>query len=107
MKRKVGRVGSNVKPIPAAKVFAKARHSAAYRTAFDALDAEFTLIESLLKARAAAGLTQAQVADRMDTSQGNVARLETGRVAPSIRTLERYAHATGHRLKIMLEPLPS
>jgi DNA-binding XRE family transcriptional regulator len=55
-------------------------------------------------ARARAGLTQAQVARRMKTTQTAIARLEGGRVKPSTRTLERYAKATGHRLVIGFEP---
>jgi transcriptional regulator with XRE-family HTH domain len=33
-----------------------------------------------------------------------VSRLESGRVKPSTRTLERYAEATGHKLRISLTP---
>jgi len=93
-----------VRAVPGATVFAKARKSAAYQKAFDGLEDEFTLLSTLIKARVDAGLTQEQVASRMETSQGNVARLETGKVEPSIRTLKRYARATGHRLKISFEP---
>jgi transcriptional regulator with XRE-family HTH domain len=35
-----------------------------------------------------------------------VARLESGRVKPSTRTLERLAAATGMRLRISFEPAP-
>ena len=40
----------------------------------------------------------------MGTTESAVSRLESGRVKPSIRTLERYAEATGHRLRMSLEP---
>jgi transcriptional regulator with XRE-family HTH domain len=39
----------------------------------------------------------------MNTTQAVVARLESGRVKPSTRTLERFAEATGTRLKISFE----
>ncbi len=45
-------------------------------------------------------------ARRMGTTQAVVARLEGGKVRPSTRTLERFAAATGCKLKISLEPLP-
>ena len=90
--------------VPAASVFAKARKNPAYAKAYSAMDEEFSLLSALIKARVASGLTQEQVADRMATSQGNVARLETGKVTPSLKTLKRYARATGHRLRISLEP---
>ncbi len=76
----------------------------AYRDAYDALESEFGVINSLIKARTRAKLSQAEVASRMGTTESVVSRLESGRVKPSTRTLERYARATGHRLQISLEP---
>ncbi|MCK9918959.1 helix-turn-helix transcriptional regulator [Microbacteriaceae bacterium K1510] len=72
-----------------------------YRKEYDALEEEFLLIA----ARARAGLSQAELAKRMKTTQSAIARLESGRATPSTRTLQRYAEATGHRLKITFEPL--
>jgi transcriptional regulator with XRE-family HTH domain len=40
----------------------------------------------------------------MGTAQAAVARPEGGRVEPSPRTLERFARATGARLRIRFEP---
>ena len=65
--------------------------------------AEFALAAAMVAARASAGLTQDELAHRMRTTQPVVARLESGRVWPSTRTLERYAFATGSRLKILFE----
>lgn len=76
-----------------------------YRREYDALEEEFALAAALLSARDRAGLTQAQVARRMKTTQTAVARLEGGRLNPSTRTLARYAQATGHRLVIGFEPI--
>jgi len=74
------------------------------RSAYDALEEEFDLARQLIRARGAAGMTQEQVAAAMGTTQAAVARLESGRVKPSTRTLQRYAQATGARLKISLQP---
>ena len=41
----------------------------------------------------------------MKTTQSTIARLESGRGQPSTRTLDRFAKATGHRLKISFEPV--
>ena len=76
----------------------------AYRREYEALAEEFALASALLDARSRAGLTQAQVARRMRTTQTAIARLEGGRVKPSTRTLERYARATAHRLVIGFAP---
>jgi transcriptional regulator with XRE-family HTH domain len=73
------------------------------RAEYDALEGEFSISEALIRARAKANMTQEQVAEKMQTSQSYVARLESGRVSPSMKALQRYAAATGAKLKISLE----
>jgi transcriptional regulator with XRE-family HTH domain len=58
-------------------------------------------------ARSRAGLTQAELARRIGTSQPVVARLESGSANPTLATLERALNATGHRLRLSAEPQPS
>jgi ribosome-binding protein aMBF1 (putative translation factor) len=74
-----------------------------YRREYEAQQDEFSLAAALIEARARAGLTQEQVAQCMNTTQAVVARLEGGGSRPSTRTLEKYARATGTRLKISFE----
>ena len=74
-----------------------------YRAAYDALGPEFELARALIAVRSRAGLTQAQLARRMNTTQSVIARMESGRVRPSAKTLEKVARATGTRLKISFE----
>ena len=76
-----------------------------YRKEYDALEEEFALAAEVAKARGRAGLSQAELARRMKTTQSTIARLESGRGRPSTRTLDRFAKATGHRLRISFEPL--
>jgi transcriptional regulator with XRE-family HTH domain len=83
----------------------KWRKSLEYTAAYDALAEEFQLAKLLIEARTRAGLSQPQLARRMKTSQSYIARLESGRVTPSTRALERFAAATGSRLRIAFEPL--
>jgi predicted transcriptional regulator len=68
---------------------------------------EFDLARALIAARTAAGLSQAQLARRMETSQSYIARLEGGKVRPPTDALERFAHATRTRLRIVFEPHPA
>jgi ribosome-binding protein aMBF1 (putative translation factor) len=75
-----------------------------YRAAYDALDEEFQFARALIQARTRAGLTQTQLARRMKTSQSYVARIEAGKVRPSTRALQRFAEATGTRLRITFQP---
>lgn len=78
----------------------------AFRREYEALEGEFAVATELIRARARAGLTQAEVAKRMRTTQSVVARLESGAALPSLRTLERYARATHSRpvVKLVREP---
>ena len=78
-----------------------------YKAEYDALDEEFQLAATLIQARTHAGLSQTQLARRMKTSQSYVARIESGQVKPSADALERFARATGFRLKISFEPVPA
>ncbi len=74
-----------------------------YRKAYEALEEEFVLASAVIDARNRAGMTQQELARKMGTTQPVVARLESGRVRPSMRTLERLAEATGSRLLISFE----
>lgn len=71
---------------------------------YDKLDEEFVLLDEFLKARASAGFTQADVAERIGTTQSAIARLESGssKHSPSLATLRKYAHALGCRLELRL-----
>ena len=70
----------------------------AYAKAYADLEPEFQIASAVIKARATAGLTQADLATRMDTTQTAIARLESGNTMPSTRTLKRVAEATGLRM---------
>ena len=61
------------------------------------------LLADLIERRHRAGLSQAELARRMGTSQPAVARLEAGGVDVRLSTLERYAAAVGVRLQVRLE----
>ncbi|WFP60388.1 helix-turn-helix transcriptional regulator [Mesorhizobium sp. WSM4904] len=71
---------------------------------YEALEEEFALAEALIKARGEADMTQEEVAAAMGTTQAVIARLESGRNMPSTRTLQRFAKATGSKLRISFEP---
>ena len=92
----------SLKTIPIAASLAKWRDDSAYVEAYDALEEEFAFASQVIAARARAGLSQAELAERMDTSQSAIARLESGRSKPSVRTLEKLAAATGAKLRISL-----
>jgi transcriptional regulator with XRE-family HTH domain len=83
---------------------ARALRRPGVKKAYDELAEEFSFIDEVLKARAASGLTQAELAARVGTTQSAIARLESGtpKHSPSIVTLQRYARAIGYRLEVKL-----
>jgi len=92
--------------IPVERIAKRWMKEPGFRKGYDALEPEFALASLLIEARSRANLTQAQLAEKMRTSQSTIARLESGKAKPSLSTLERLAKATGMRLKISLEPEP-
>jgi transcriptional regulator with XRE-family HTH domain len=83
---------------------AQALGNAEVQAEYDKLSSEFALLDEFLKARAAQGLTQAQVAEKIGTTQSAVARMESGRGkhSPSLATLSKYAEALGCSLEVRL-----
>ena len=74
-----------------------------YQKAYEELNTEFELASAIISARAGAGITQQELAKRMNAKQSAIARLESGKQNTTIETLERIAQATGTHLKISFE----
>jgi transcriptional regulator with XRE-family HTH domain len=74
------------------------------KKAYDELAEEFAFFDEVLKARAESGLTQAEVAARVGTTQSAIARLESAepKHSPSIATLQKYAKALGYKVEVRL-----
>ena len=70
------------------------------KKAYDALEAEFSIMQALIDARKQSGLTQKQLAERTGIAQADISRLERGIGNPSLKTLHRLAEGMGMRLKI-------
>jgi transcriptional regulator with XRE-family HTH domain len=71
-----------------------------YRADHEALETEFAIAAAIIDARAQAGLTQEQLAERMHVKQPFVARLESGSPNATLKTLQKVAKATGTHLNI-------
>jgi predicted transcriptional regulator len=69
------------------KLKARLLASPGVKAEYDALAPEFEIAAELLRARLRAGLSQAELAERMGTSQSTIARLENGHSLPSVATL--------------------
>jgi ribosome-binding protein aMBF1 (putative translation factor) len=88
--------------IPFEKLKARLLVNPKVKAEYDTLAPEFEISAELVKARLRAGLSQAQLAMRMRTSQSTIARLESGQTLPSTKTLLRFAKATGSKFHVRL-----
>ncbi len=82
---------------------AKALANPEVKAEYERLEPEFKLIRALLAMRETAGLTQAQVAIKMGTSESSVCRLEAGAANPTIKTLVKYAKACDCELNLTFQ----
>jgi len=76
-----------------------------FRMAWKSLDTEFELINSMLKARGKAGLSQKELAERIGTKQPALSRLESGGFEKAtLETLKKIADALDAQLIVKLQP---
>lgn len=71
------------------------------KAAYDALEPEYRLADSLIKARLAKKLTQEELAQQAGVTQNTITRLESGTTNPTVGTLSRVASALGQELKLV------
>lgn len=72
----------------------------AFKAEYDALEAEFAIIQAMITARQKTGMTQKQLAERTGIHQSDISKLERGNGNPSLRTLSRLAEGLGMKLKV-------
>ncbi len=88
------------------KLKAEALKRKSVREEYDRLEPEFTLLKEMLKARNKAGLSQAQIAEKMGTKSPAITRLESsltsGKHSPSLATIKKYLEAINCRLEIKI-----
>lgn len=84
----------------------KALKKLAVRKEYERLEPEFTLLREMLRARNKAGLSQAQIAERMGTKSPSITRLESalssGKHSPSLATIKKYLEVLNYRLEIKI-----
>jgi transcriptional regulator with XRE-family HTH domain len=79
----------------------------AVRQEYDELRPQFDVAVQALRLRLEAGMTQAQLAEKMGTKQSVISRFERGESSPSTRFLQRLARALGTELRVSLGRLTS
>lgn len=77
----------------------------AFKAEWDASEAEYQIIKSMLEARHRKDITQKQLSEITGIAQADISRIENGNANPSIQTLVRLAEGMGMRLKIEFVPV--
>ncbi len=75
-----------------------------FKKEYDALDAEFSIVQTMIDARKVSGLTQKDLAERTGIAQADISKLENGNANPSLKTLQRLADGMGMKLKLEFVP---
>ena len=76
-----------------------------FKKEYEALEPEFAIIQALIDARKAGGITQKELSKRTGITQADISKLENGSANPSVKTLKKLAKGLNMRLKIEFVPL--
>ena len=76
-----------------------------FKAEYEALEPEFAIIQAMIDARKATGMTQKELSEATGIAQGDISKLETGNANPSLRTLQRLAAGMGMRLRLEFIPI--
>ena len=76
----------------------------AFKIEYDALSAEYQLINAILDARKAANITQKQLAEKTGIAQSDISKIENGNANPSLKTIERIASGMGMTVRVEFVP---
>ena len=71
-----------------------------FKSEYDALSAEYQLINAILDARKAANITQKQLAEMTGIAQSDISKIENGNANPSLKTIERIASGMGMTVRV-------
>ena len=76
-----------------------------FKSEYDALTPEFSIVQAMIDARKTSGMTQKQLAEKTGIAQADISKLESGNANPSLRTLQRLAAGMGMQVKIEFLPI--
>lgn len=74
-----------------------------FKAEYEKMQPKFEAVSAVIEARIKQGLTQEALARRIKTKQSAIARIESGKVNPSIGFLQKLAEALGKKLVIKFE----
>ncbi len=85
----------------------KALANSEVKKEYDALSPVYKLRKQLIALRTKAGLTQEELAEKLNTKKSNISRLENvnSLSSPKLSTIEQYADAVGYKVEINFVPI--
>ena len=72
---------------------------------YDALAPEFELARAVMTLREGMGLTQREFAAKVGMKQSQLARIESGKQTPKLKTLAKLASVAGYEVEVNLVPI--
>lgn len=75
----------------------------AFAAEYEALEAQYTFASQVIAARIEAGISQAELARRVGTSQANISKIEHGTLNPSFEMARRVAAGLGKRFNVFIQ----
>jgi len=75
-----------------------------FKEAVEETRLEYEIARALIKARIEKGLTQAEIAKRMNTKQSVISRVENAKTVPSLSFLKRLAQVLNASLQVKFKP---
>lgn len=99
-RKPVSKECSATQPCALEELKARLMRDGEFRRAYEEISKEKELVRKMARARAAARMTQEEMAEAMGTTQSAVARLESGKCDLKLSTLKKYAEAAGYTLSI-------
>lgn len=75
-----------------------------FRTEYERLEPEFSIIQAVIDARKASHLTQKELSQRTGIAQSDISKIETGNGNPTLEILKRLADGMGMTVKLEFVP---
>ncbi len=89
-------------PIPFSEFKRKSLADPEIKRGYEALELEFSIIKQIIQKRLKKGMSQEDLALKIGTRQSAIARLEGGRINPTVGFLDKVARALGGKLQISI-----
>ena len=98
--KKIKRKKEKITPIPFSRIRQELLRKPGVKKAYDDLEFEFSIIRSIVIARAKQGLTQRELAKRIGIAQPVLARFEAGRANPTLAFFKKVVNGLGLKMAI-------